>query len=237
MNATTRLLVAFGAMALPTAGMAEMTGPTIMGTRLDISSRGEVLRTPDVAVISAGVVTQSIDARTAMSTNATAMAQVIAALRKAGVAEKDIATSQIGLSPQYRYVENRAPLITGYQASNSVTIRFRDILRSGAILDALVAAGANQINGPTMMLDKPQAAFDEARLEAMKAARARAEIYAHAAGLSVKRIVSISESGDTTGPRPMVMMMARGAEAMAKTEVLPGEQEISVSVAVTFELG
>ena len=237
MKAMIRALAIVGAMALPTTGMADVTGPTITGTRLDINARGEVSRVPDVAVISAGVVTQAVDARTAMSSNATAMTQVIAALRKAGVAEKDIATSQIGLSPQYRYVDNRAPLITGYQANNSVTIRFRDIARSGVILDALVTAGANQINGPSLMLDKPQAALDEARVEAMKSARARAEIYARAAGLSVKRIVSISESGDSAGPRPMVMMMARGVDAAPKTEVLPGEQEIGVSVAVTFELG
>ena len=238
MNATIRALAAFSVLIMPTMGMAQVTGPTITGTRLDITARGDVSRVPDIAVISAGVVTQSVDARTAMSTNATAMAQVIAALRKAGVADKDIATAQIGLSPQYRYVENRAPLITGYQANNSVTIRFRDIARSGVILDALVTAGANQINGPTLTLDKPQVAMDEARIEAMKSARARAEIYARVAGLSVKRIVSISESGDMPGPRPMVMMMARAAsDSMAKTEVLPGEQDVSVSVTVTFELG
>jgi uncharacterized protein len=228
---------AMAVAAIPAVSMADTTGPVITGTRLDISARGAVTRVPDVAVISAGVVTQGADARGAMSTNASAMAQVLAALRKAGVADRDMATAQIALSPQYRYAENRPPVVTGYQATNSVTVRFREIAKSGAILDALVAAGANQINGPSLVIDKPEAALDEARIAAMKTARARAELYARAAGLTVKRIVIISESGDIPQPIPMPMMRAQMADSgMAKTEVVPGEQEVGVTVAVTFEL-
>lgn len=228
---------AMAVAAIPAVSMADTTGPAITGTRLDISARGAVTRVPDVAVISAGVVTQGPDARGAMSSNASAMAQVVAALRKAGVTDRDMATSQIALSPQYRYAENRPPVVTGYQATNSVTVRFREIAKSGAILDALVAAGANQINGPALVIDKPEAALDEARLAAMKTARARAELYARAAGMTIKRIVSISESGDMPQPIPMPMMRAQMADsAMAKTEVIPGEQDVSVTVAVTFEL-
>jgi uncharacterized protein len=222
---------------LPSVALAEVEGPTITGTRLDIVAQGSVRRVPDVAVISAGVVTQARNAKAAMSTNATAMARVLGELRGAGVAERDMATAQIGLSPQYRYADNLPPVITGYQANNSVTIRFRDVAKSGAILDALVAAGANQINGPTLTLDKPEAAQDEARAEAMKIARARADLYARAAGLSVKRIVAISESTDVQRPVPMMVMRAQMAEAATKSEVVPGEQDVGVSVTVTFELG
>ena len=168
-----KIIILAAALAImPSTAMAEITGPTITGTRLDIVAQGSVKRVPDVAIISAGVVTQSRDARTAMTDNATAMARVLAALRGAGVANRDMATAQISLNPQYRYVENQPPVVTGYQATNSVTVRFRDIAKSGAILDALVAAGANQINGPTLTLDKPQAAQDEARADAIKIARA-----------------------------------------------------------------
>ncbi len=223
--------------ALPTASMAEVTGPVVTGTRLDIVAQGSVKRVPDVAIISAGVVTQARDAKSAMAGNATAMAAVLKALRGAGVADRDMATAQIGLSPQYRYAENQPPVVTGYQANNSVTVRFRDIAKSGTILDALVAAGSNQISGPTLTLDKPEAAQDEARADAIKTARARAELYAKAAGLTVKRIVAISENGDVARPMPMMQVRAQMSDASAKSEIVPGEQDVGVSVAVTFELG
>ena len=222
---------------LPLAAMAEVTGPTMSGTRLDVVAQGTVKRVPDVAIISAGVITTARDAKSAMASNATAMARVLGALRSAGVAERDMATAQIGLSPQYRYVENQPPVVTGYQANNSVTVRFRDIAKSGAILDALVSAGANQINGPTLTIDKPEAAQDEARADAIKTARARAELYARAAGLTVKRIVAISETSTMSGPPPMPYVRAQMADASAKSEVVPGEQDVGVSVNVTFELG
>jgi len=225
-----------GAMFLPTAAMAQAV-PLLVGTRLDITARGQVTRVPDVAIISAGVVTQAQDARGALAANATMMTRVLAALKRAGVAERDIATSSIGLAAQYRYVDNVPPTVIGYQASNSVTIRFRDVAKSGAILDTLVAEGANQISGPNLVVDKPEAALDEARLAAMKIARTRAELYARAAGLTIKRIVSIAESGEGPDPRPYPMaMMARGADAAAKTEIAVGEQAIGVTLSVTFEL-
>jgi uncharacterized protein len=233
------LLGAAAAMiaALPMGAMAEVTGPTINGTRLDIVAQGTVKRVPDVAIISAGVVTSARDAKSAMAANATAMARVLTALRGAEVADRDMATAQIGLNSQYRYADNQSPVVTGYQANNSVTVRFRDIAKSGAILDALVAAGSNQINGPTLTIDKPEAAIDEARTDAIKSARARAELYAKAAGLSVKRIIAISESANM--PQPMPMPYARGAmmQAEAKTDIVPGEQDVGVTVNVTFELG
>jgi uncharacterized protein YggE len=206
----------------------------ITGTRLDISATGESHRIPDIATISAGVVTQASSAARALGDNATRMTATIAALRKAGVEARDIQTQSIRLSPQYRYENNQPPVLTGYQASNNVSVRFRDIARAGAVLDALVAAGANQIDGPNFSIDHPEAALDEARTEAVAKARARAELYARAAGLRVGRIVRISESGGDGVPvRPMPMM------AMAKRDATPiaaGEEALSVTLQVTFEL-
>lgn len=236
MKAMIATAAAMAAAGAPAVGLAEVTGPVMTGTRLDIVARGAVLRVPDIAVINAGVVSQARDAKTAMANNASAMAQLLSALRMAGVADRDMATAQIALSPQYRYAENQPPMVTGYQANNSVTIRFRDIAKSGAILDTLVAAGSNQINGPTLMIEKPEAALDEARIDAMKTALLRAQLYARSAGLSVKRIVAISESGDLPQPIPMPVMRAQMADASPKSEVVPGEQEVGVSVSVTFEL-
>jgi uncharacterized protein YggE len=219
-------------------GHAQSAGaqPVIGGTRLDISAEGFVTRVPDLAVINAGVVTQAPTAAAAMQDNAGRMAATVAALKRAGVADRDIQTASITLSPQYRYAENKPPEITGYQASNQVNVRFRDLKRAGTILDALVAQGANQINGPSFSVEKADAALDEARVAAIKAARARADLYAGAAGLKVKRIIAISESqGYAPPPYPMPVMMAR-AEKAADTAIEPGEQKLSINVSVSFEL-
>ncbi|MEK6637773.1 MAG: SIMPL domain-containing protein [Pseudomonadota bacterium] len=223
-------------LAAPALADAQTTAqPILNGTRLEISVRGEVKRVPDVAVISTGVITQSVDAATVMRDNAARMARVLTALKRAGVADKDVTTSAVNLSPQYRYNNNQPPVITGYQANNQVTVRFRDITRSGAILDALVKEGSNEINGPSLTIDKPEAAMDEARIAAISVGRARAEIYAGAAGMKIKRIVSISENeGMSVVPRPMMAMMAKSAEA--DTVIMPGEQALGVTVTMVFEL-
>jgi len=224
------------AMASPAMANAEVTQTVISGTRLDITARGDVHRIPDIAVISAGVTTNAADAANAMQDNANRMSRVLAALKKAGVAAKDVSTSSINLAPQYRYVENQAPVIVGYQASNQVTVRFRDIAKSGTILDALVKEGSNQINGPMLTIDKPEAAQDEARIAAIKAARARANLYATALGMKIVRVVSISESeGYSGGPVPVMAMRSMDAAA-EKTEIMPGEQSVTVNVSVVFEL-
>ncbi|ONF96117.1 SIMPL domain-containing protein [Sphingomonas jeddahensis] len=206
-------------------------------TILDVMATGEVSRVPDVATLRAGVVTQAPTAAAASAENAARMASVIKALRAAGIAPRDIATASVGLSPQYRYAENQPPAITGYQASNTVSVTFRDIAKTGAALDALVKAGANQIDGPQLSIDGPEAALDEARVDAVKRARARAELYAQAAGLRVDRIVSIGEQGENRGdqPRPPVLY-ARAVKADAATEMLPGETEVSATVVVRFLL-
>jgi uncharacterized protein YggE len=234
-------IVALGLTLATTPALAQ-TVPvpvqTISGTVLEVSAEGESRRTPDLATISAGVVTQAADAAGAMRENTTRMDRVIAALKRAGIADKDLRTASISLQPQYRYADNQPPVITGYQATNTVTVRFRDIGKAGAVLDALVATGANQINGPELTLDDPTAAMNEARLDAMTKARARADLYARAAGLKVKRILSISE-GAFEMPRPPVPIMMRGqamvAEA-AQSKILPGEQSLTVNLSVRFEL-
>jgi len=230
------------ALAAATAGAAAAQPPMgpmpMAGTRLTIRAEGEVNRVPDIATISAGVVTQAPTADAAMAENARRMAAATAALRKAGLADRDIRTASLSLQPQYRYANNQPPVLTGYQASNQLSIRFRDVKRAGAIVDALVGQGINQINGPEFSVDQPEAALDEARAEAVRVARARAEVYAKAAGLGVARILSISEGGEERPPARPMMMMARAAAApeMADTAIEPGEQKLSVSVTVSFEL-
>ena len=230
------LLAAAAIPAAPAAGQVktELAQP-ISGTRVDISAAGEVTRVPDIAVISAGVVTRATTAGAAIQENAERMERVIAALGRAGVADRDIQTTSISLSPEYRYRENQPPQLVGYSASNQVTIRFREIRNSGRILDALVAEGANQINGPTMVIEHPEEALDEARANAVAVGRQRAELYARALGKRVARIISISESGGYSPPPPMPYA-AVAREQAADTKIMPGEQDIEVTLAMVFEL-
>ena len=208
------------------------------GTLLSVSASADAKRVPDVASLSTGVVTQATDANAAMRANAVQMDKVMKAIRAAGIAERDIQTSGINLNPQYNYRDNAPPTITGYQASNTVSITVRDLAKLGKVLDTLVEQGANQVNGPSFEVDKPDEAYDEARVGALQKAQARAKTYADALGLKVRRIVSISEGGSSM-PRPMPMMRAMAADAgMAKeTSVSPGETTLSVNLDVVFELG
>jgi uncharacterized protein YggE len=206
------------------------------GTLLDITATGKTTRVPDLATIRAGVVTQAATAAAALSDNANRMSAVLSALKRAGIQPRDIATANVSLQPQYRYQDNKPPVITGYQATNNVSIRFRDIAKSGAILDALVAQGANQIDGPNLSLDQPDAALDEARVDAVKRAQARAELYAKAAGLSVSRILTIAEGGEIAGPQPPMPVYRMAAAKAADTQVMPGESDVTVTITVRFLL-
>lgn len=228
------LLLPLAALAISAPAFADVTTTPIAGTELDVSATGTSTRTPDIAMISAGVVTQASKAGDAMAANAKAMTATIAALKRAGVADRDIQTQSINLQPQYRYGDNQPPVLTGYQANNRVSVRIRDMAGAGGVIDALVSAGANQIEGPTLSVEHPEAALDEARAKALASARARAELYAKAAGLTVRRIVRISESEESRPiVRPMAMMAVKRADS---TPVEAGEQELSVNVSVVFEL-
>lgn len=231
------LMLGAAAWAAPSHAEQAAITQTIAGTRLDINATGEVTRVPDIAIISAGVVSRASTATAALQDAADRMQRVVAALKRAGIQDRDIQTSNVNLSPEYRYPENQSPQLTGYTASNQLTITFRDIRNSGKILDVLVGQGANQINGPNLTIEHPEAALDEARANAIASGRARAELYARALGLHVVRVVSVSESGGYAVPPPApppAPMMA--AESRAFTKIEPGEQKLQVSVAMTFEL-
>lgn len=244
------LSLALAASVLPMTAHAHdaSSGPTIAAgnTLLTLSAEGRVNRPPDLAVFNAGVTTQGKTANEAMTANAAEMNKVIAALKKAGIADKDIQTSNLNLSPVYApqrqlpdgRIEPAQPTIIGYQVNNTVNVRQRNLAQFGRVLDTLVAAGANQVNGPNFELDNPDVAMDEARTAAMKKARSRAELYAKAAGLRVVRILTISEGGGYS-PQPPVLFakaaMAEMADA-APTPVSAGEVGMQANVTVMFEL-
>jgi len=240
-------LTAVSTLAFTVPAVAQQSGPipTIEAghTLLTVTAEGSSTRTPDLATYSAGVTTQGATASEALTSNSAQMKRVIGALKQAGIADRDIQTSNLNLNPVYAQpkrtpdgnYEDGPQRIVGYQATNTVSVRQRKIEEMGKVVDALVKAGANQVNGPNFMINEPEAAMNEARTAAMKDARARADLYARAAGLRVARIVSISELG---GFVPQTVMYAR-KEAMdvsAAPPVAAGELEMKANVTVQFEL-
>jgi uncharacterized protein YggE len=224
--------------AFPAAPALAQSDPALApgATRLEVVATGEVSRVPDLARIGAGVVTTAPNASAALEQNARQMAAVRAALKRAGVADRDIQTSSINLFPDYRQDNNGTapPQIVGYRASNEVSVRFRDIANAGRILDALVAQGANQINGPSLSIENSDAAMDEARTKALAAARARADLYARALGKRVMRVIAVSEGG---GPVVNSLPMVRARIAASdSTSIEAGEQSVTATLNVVFEL-
>lgn len=205
-------------------------------TTLQISADASVNREPDIAFIMAGVTSEAETAQQAMSENSTAMNGVFDALKAAGVAQRDLQTSNFSLNPRYDYSNRNGgpPKLIGYTASNQLSVKVRDLDELGETMDALVEAGGNTFSGLRFALDDDRAAKNEARRLAMAEAITRAELYASAAGYEVARIVTLSESG---GYRPQPMMMARAEMAMDKaTPIASGEVSYSMTVNVMFEL-
>jgi uncharacterized protein len=238
-RAITAMATAFAMMASQTStAMAQSNSPVVTPSTLNLNVNSNVKKAPDMATISAGVVTQARTAKAAMDDNARRLSAAFTALKAAGIADRDLQTSGINLSPQYNYIANQRPTIKGYEASNRVTVRIRKLENIGPVLDALVAQGVNEINGPTFGLDNPEAELDTARTEAMATAMRRAELYARASGMRVKRVVTINESGgyEPPQPRPMMMMRAQMADAAPETPVAPGEVTLTIQLNVQFEL-
>ena len=221
----------------PNADPIQTTHPNSIQpeTTLSISAEGSVNREPDIAFLNAGVQTQGDTAQAAMSANSTAMNGVFEALSAANVDRKDMQTSNFSLQPQYDYSSRsngNPPRLTGYQVSNQLTVRVRDLDNLGQTMDALVSAGGNTFSSLRFALEDDRAAKNAARDIAMKEAIARAELYAAASGYEVARVVTISESSGYS-PQPMAVM-ARSSESA--TPIATGEVGYSVSVNVTFEL-
>ncbi|MGE0531506.1 MAG: SIMPL domain-containing protein [Hyphomonadaceae bacterium] len=225
------------AAAVPPAAQAQTQGQVVLaeGTLLTVNADGSSEARPDMAIVNLGVTTEGQTAAAALAENARRMTALTAALRRAGVAERDIQTSNVSVYPQQVYGEGQAPRITGYQANNSVTVKVRRIDNTGRVIDAAVGAGGNTVNGVSFTHADPDAQLDVARRDAIAEARRRAELYANALGMRVNRIVSVSEGGGYAPPMPVALERFQAQDAAA-TPISPGEIETRVSVNVMFEL-
>ena len=200
---------------------------------ITMAGHGEVHAAPDTATLSAGVSTEAPTAAAALSANNSRMQAVIAAIKKLGVPDRDIRTSNFSVSPQYANSNNETPRITGYQASNQVDVRLEDVNKLGTALDALVTAGANQMRGVNFLIRNDLDLLSQARIAAVAEARAKAETFAKAAGVSLGAILSISEEG-SSAPRPFY---AAAPMAMAKAvPVAMGEQSVSADITIVWEI-
>lgn len=233
------VLLLCSAAAAPAAQAQQVSSADTMfhATTLNLSAYGEVKAAPDMANISLGVQTQAKTAALAMAQNAAQMSRMVAALKSSGIQSKDIQTSGLNLSAQYDYQDNQPPRLTGYQASNQVGINVYDLARLGQTIDAVVAVGANQINGVSFALKDPKAAEDAARLEAIKALQDKAQLYAGATGYRVSRLITLSEGGGYVPPRPPMAYMAMAKVASApSTPVEAGELSVRIDVTGAYEL-
>ncbi|MDZ4136162.1 MAG: SIMPL domain-containing protein [Paracoccaceae bacterium] len=224
------------ALALPIALQA--AGPALAQQRpaITVTGEGRVDAAPDVATISLGVTTEGATATQAMAANSAELARVLANLRAAGIAERDLQTSGLSLNPNWNSsAPGMSPVIAGYVASNMLSVRVRALDTLGAVLDAAVKDGANALNGVSFGLADPAPALDEARRRAVADARARAVLLTGAAGVNLGAVMSITEGGGYAAPQPMFRLeRSMAADAVP---VAAGEVSISAQVTIVWEIG
>lgn len=216
-----------------------VTGPQRRTTRVVIAGDAVVQAEPDTAIINISVITQNKRALDAQTENANRSEQVVRAVKAAAGTSAEVKTSGYNLQPMHVYRENLPPTITGYQASNSVTVTMSDLSKVGAVIDAASQAGANNINNVAFTLRKDRPAKDQALMEATRAALGKAQAIAQALGGRVVRILEVQESGLI--PRPIydasdvrTRMTAQAANAPTPIEV--GTLDINSQVQLTAEI-
>jgi len=209
-----------GANSAP--GDTSTGGITVFGT-------GSANVTPDRASFSFGTVSQAATANAALTASSQSVARVVAALKKAGVAQADIQTSDVSLSPRMNDNNNE---IVGYTASNTVTATIKKLGDAGDVVDAAVAAGANQVYGPNLLASDQDAVYRTALKAAVAEARTKAETLAAASGSTLGKITAIVEGGGST-PMPMAV----GAAKDSSVSIEPGTQKVEATVSVTFAIG
>ncbi len=224
------------AMALPTvAGAAEpVTPPRVM-----VIGEGEASVAPDMAILSLTVMREAATAREALDANNDAMAAVIAAMKAAGIEDRDLQTAGVQIMPRYDYTNKpdgtQEAKLAAYQVSNTLSVRVRDIAKTGEVLDKSVSLGVNQGGGITFTNDNPDAVITEARKKAVANAMAKAKTLTEAAGVSLGKILEMSEMSFASPPMPY-MAKAMRAEDAGAAPVQAGENSYKVQVSVTFEL-
>ena len=234
-------------IALAVAGVAFAQSPTLVTTdpmlwsqTISVTGNGAVQVTPDRVTFNVGVQTVAPSVDAAVNENNSRVAAVIAALKKAGAAGKEIRTSNFFINPQQEYNnQGQLPRIIGYQVSNNITVTRTDIASAGRLLQAAISAGVNQASGLSFEVSDPKRGRDEGLQAAFADARAKASVLAQAAGRTLGRALSINEGTRPEILRPMPMakgMVAQEAMAVSDVPVESGTQQMNYAVSVVFEL-
>jgi uncharacterized protein YggE len=195
-----------------------------------VTGEATVAIAPDAAVIRIGVNSQGKTAREASDANAKQMTSVLAAIKDAGVADRDVQTSRLSLQPQYDPNKSGTARLLGFQVTNQLTVKIHDIDKLPTFLDRAIAAGANEMSGIEFVVSEQSKLLDQARDDAITDGHRKAELYAKAAGARIGQVLSIVEEGSSAPPRPVQAMRAAGVP------IAPGEQTLRAVVTVTYAL-
>ena len=209
--------------------------------RISVSGEGQAAVAPDMAVVTLSVVKQSKTAQDALDQDNKAMGAVLATLKNAGIAERDLQTSGFAIQPQYNYPpakdgQQAPPELVGYQVTNGLTVRVRDLGKLGGIIDQAVGLGVNQGGDIQFVNDKPEAVLEAARKDAMANASAKAKTLAEAAGVKVGRVIEITENAVRNAPQPLMRPMMLKQASDSAVPVAAGENSYDVTVNVTYAL-
>jgi len=234
-------IVIAAAMVLAAASPPAMSqerppgGPRPPAPSISVTGSGTAAGRPDTAEVMTGVITQGPTAAAALAQNSAVVEKVLKAVKALGIAERDIQTSSINVTPQRRQGRQEAypPDIVGYEVSNQLRVKVRDIAGLGRLLDEMVAQGANNLGGIRFSVADPAPLLDQARQMAVADARRKAEVFATAASVKLGGVLSIRESSAMV-PRPEAFQMR--AMAPAAVPVATGEQEYQTSVDITYAL-
>jgi uncharacterized protein YggE len=204
--------------------------------RIIVVGDGQVTAAPDYARIRSGVTTRAKTAREAADANSKAMAGIMAALASAGIEQKDIQTSRFSVQPVYVYAANTEPKLTGFSASNQVSVTIRPIDKVSDVLDKLIAAGATDAGSVEFLHSDTTKTLDRAREAAMADARRKAEVYAHAGGLSLGGVAWITEDSSYSPPMQKVAVMRAPAAPGAPPPISAGEDTLHVHITVGYDI-
>lgn len=205
---------------------------------ITVEAQGKVNAAPDVAETTMGMIAEGKSVAEAQEKNTAVMNKLMGRLKDMGVASGDIRTSNYSVYPQYNYTEEKGQELVGYQVSQQVTVKIRDVSKSGAILGLAGEVGANSVSGLSFVMDDPDAYRAEARMMALRKARQKALVLSRALGVRIVNVASYTEyeGGVTPMYKAMPMEMGRGGGPAPVPDIAPGSSDVVMNVQVTYEI-
>jgi uncharacterized protein YggE len=218
------------------AALAALTLTGAASANISVTGTGKVTYVPDLGVITVGVSSEGKTAGEAWEKNGEVVRRLFAALKKLGLEPRDLQTTGVNVAPRYFYPKDQPPRLLGFTATYDLTIKVRKLDLLGKVLDEMVEAGANRNVGIRFTSTHHEKLLDDARARAVAEARKKAEIYVKGAGAALGQVVSISEGAHTPGRHYRYEYLARAADGRPPLPIAAGEQEMTVTVTVTWNI-